>query len=389
LPCPPAAQEREFRLGLITPPVHVWNQEVAALNETLQERSDGRFSIAAFPSGQLGNEATMLQQMQTGALDMAWLTTAEITFRVPDMAALHAPFLVDNIADAARVFRSDEAREILEALPRATGTVGLCYAMIGMRQLVMRNPIESAEDLSGLRFRITPAPPISRFFEMFGAAPAPMPLPAIYDALANGRSTGSTWISNRSSTSATTNTRPTCWRPTTTCSAWWRWSRPASGRQLSEEDRELIADAVQLHCDRTIDRFVEEEDDKLARLREAPGIQITEDVGPEFFGDIVERWDAEWGEQTPYVARLRELVAGSEPGMTAVRAGLAARPVAGPPGGSNAPRLLRRLSDALVRVERLALMLLVAGIAGFVLMNVSFRFFGITLAWADELAICP
>jgi TRAP-type C4-dicarboxylate transport system permease small subunit len=50
-------------------------------------------------------------------------------------------------------------------------------------------------------------------------------------------------------------------------------------------------------------------------------------------------------------------------------------------------RLLRSLSDALVRVERLALMLLVAGIAGFVLMNVSFRFFRITLAWADELAI--
>jgi TRAP-type transport system periplasmic protein len=306
---PAWAQEREFRLGLITPPVHVWNQEVAALNETLQERSDGRFSITAFPSGQLGNEATMLQQMQTGALDMAWLTTAEITFRVPDMAALHAPFLVDNIADAARVFRSDEAREILEALPRATGTVGLCYAMIGMRQLVMRNPIESAEDLSGLRFRITPAPPISRFFEMFGAAPAPMPLPAIYDALANAQIDGldmdyESIINFRYYEHAPhlleTNHHMFGMVALVSARVWG---------QLSEEDRELIADAMQLHCDRTIDRFVEEEDDKLARLREAPGIQITEDVGPEFFGDIVERWDAEWGEQTPYVARLRELVA--------------------------------------------------------------------------------
>ena len=54
---------------------------------------------------------------------------------------------------------------------------------------------------------------------------------------------------------------------------------------------------------------MEEEDDKLDRLREAEGLSITEDVGPEFFGDIVERWDAEWAERTPYVARLRELVA--------------------------------------------------------------------------------
>lgn len=50
-------------------------------------------------------------------------------------------------------------------------------------------------------------------------------------------------------------------------------------------------------------------------------------------------------------------------------------------------RLLRSLSDALVRVERLALMALVGGIAGFVLINVTFRLFRVTLAWADELAI--
>ena len=190
LALPAMAQEREFRLGLITPPVHVWNKEVAAMSETLQERSDGRFSITAFPSGQLGNESAMLQQLQTGALDMAWLTTAELTFRVPDMAALHAPFLVDNIQDAARVLRSDEAREILATLPSATGTVGVCYAMIGMRQMVLRENVDSAADLAGKRIRITPAPAISTFFEMFGAAPAPMPLPAIYDSLANGQIDG-------------------------------------------------------------------------------------------------------------------------------------------------------------------------------------------------------
>jgi TRAP-type transport system periplasmic protein len=310
LALPAAAQTREFRLGLITPPAHVWNQEVAALNETLQERSGGRFSIAAFPSGQLGNEATMLQQMQTGALDMAWLTTAELTARVPDMAALHAPFLVTNIDDAARVFRSDVAREMLDALPRATGTVGLCYAMIGMRQMVMRNPITSASELSGQRIRITPAPAISRFFEMFGAAPAPMPLPAIYDALANGQVDGldmdyESIINFRFYEHAPNllETNHHMFGMVALVSA-----RVWAG--LSAEDRALITDAMQLHCDRTIDRFVDEEEGKLARLREAPGIRITEDVGPEFFGDIVERWDAEWGAQTPYVARLRELVAG-------------------------------------------------------------------------------
>ena len=310
LALPAMAQDREFRLGLITPPVHVWNQEVAALNDTLQEVSDGRFSVVAFPSGQLGNEATMLQQLQTGALDMAWLTTAEVTTRVPNMAALHAPFLVDNIADAAAVLRSEPAREILDDLPRATGTVGVCYAMTGMRQLMTRQPVSSAADLSGMRFRITPAPAIRTFFEMFGAAPAPMPLTQVYDALANGQidaidmdfeSIINFRYYEHAPNMMVTNHHMFGMVALVSARVW---------AGLSEEDRTLISDAIQLHCDRTIDRFVEEEAGKLERLREAAGINITDDVGAEFFGDIVERWDAEWAGQTPYVARLRELVAG-------------------------------------------------------------------------------
>ena len=308
LAMPATLQAREFRLGLITPPVHVWNQEVAAMGEWLEEASDGRISIVAFPSGQLGTESDMLQQLQTGALDMAWLTTAELTFRLPDLAALHAPFLVDNIADAARVLRSDEAREILDALPRATGTVGVCYAFTGMRQMVMRNPIESASDLSGQRIRITPAPPISDFFQLFGAAPAPMALPAIYDALANAQIDGldmdfESIINFRYYEHAPhlleTNHHMFGMVALVSARVW---------AGLDADDQALITDAMQMHCDRTIDRFVEEEPDKLDRLRGIQGIEITEGVGPAFFGDIVQRWDAVWGERTPYVARLRALV---------------------------------------------------------------------------------
>lgn len=50
-------------------------------------------------------------------------------------------------------------------------------------------------------------------------------------------------------------------------------------------------------------------------------------------------------------------------------------------------RLLRRFSDLLTRIERLLLIVLIALVAIFVLMNVTFRLFNVTLAWADELAV--
>lgn len=309
LPLATSAQDRDFRVGLITPPVHVWNKQVDAMGETLSAASDGRLSVTAFPSGQLGNEGTMLQQLQTGALDMAWLTTAGLTLRVPDMSALHAPFLVDNIADAAKVLRSDEAIEILDALPAATGTVGLCYAMTGMRQIMTKDPIESTEDLDGLRFRITPAPPIQTFFEMFGAAPAPMPLTQVYDALANGQIDA---IDMDHESILNFGYYDHAEYMLETNHQLFGMVALVSGRvwaQLSDEDKGIVRAAAQQHCDATIDSFVDGEAGKLERLKAIEGVTVTEDVGQEFFGDIVERWDAKWSEETPYVAKLRALTA--------------------------------------------------------------------------------
>lgn len=308
LPAVSHAQDREFGVGLITPPVHVWNQEVEAMGETLSELSDGRFSVTTFPSGQLGSEGTMLQQLQTGALDMAWLTTAEVTTRVTDMSALHAPFLVTNIEDAARVLRSDVAREILDELPRATGAVGICYAMTGMRQMMSREAMTSAEDLDGMRFRITPAPPMRSFFEMFGAAPAPMPLTQVYDSLANGQIDAIAMDHESIINFGYYEHAPFMLE---TNHQIFPMVALVSGRvwaQLSPEDQEIVRTAVQTHCDATIDRFVAGEAGKLETLQAVDGLTIVESVGPEFFGDIVERWDAEWSEQTEYVERLRALV---------------------------------------------------------------------------------
>lgn len=50
-------------------------------------------------------------------------------------------------------------------------------------------------------------------------------------------------------------------------------------------------------------------------------------------------------------------------------------------------RFLRHLSEVLIRIERFALTVLIALVALFVLLNVTFRLFNVTIASADELAI--
>jgi TRAP-type C4-dicarboxylate transport system substrate-binding protein len=59
----------------------------------------------------------MLQQLQSGALDMAFMTVAEVSNRAPNFGAFYAPFLADDLGHAARILRSDVARGCWTSCP--------------------------------------------------------------------------------------------------------------------------------------------------------------------------------------------------------------------------------------------------------------------------------
>jgi TRAP-type C4-dicarboxylate transport system substrate-binding protein len=182
-----AAAANEFRLGLITPPNHIWTKAAEDFGADLSAATDGAHTVTVFPAQQLGSEAEMMQQLQTGALDMAFLTVAEVSNRVPDFGAFYAPYLANDIGHAGRILQSDLALRMLDDLPAKAGVVGIGYGMAGLRQIVSKGEVKTAADLEGKKLRITPFKPILDFYNLLGAAPTPMPLPAVYDALANGQ----------------------------------------------------------------------------------------------------------------------------------------------------------------------------------------------------------
>ncbi|GGH30785.1 tripartite ATP-independent transporter solute receptor, DctP family [Cribrihabitans marinus] len=297
------AAAKEFRLGLITPPPHVWTKAAEAFGAELAEKSGGEHSVSVFPARQLGNEAQMLQQLQTGALDMAFMTVAEVSNRVPNMGAFYAPYLADDIGHAARILRSDTARGMLEVLPQEAGVVGVGYGSAGLRQIVSRGEINSAEDLSGLKLRITPFDPILDFYNALGAAPTPMPLPAVYDALANGQVDAIDMdvelidvlkYYEHADTILFSN----------------HMMFPMVGLisarvygSLSDEDKALITELMAKHVDSTLDTYTEKEPVWTENLM---GVgKTTKEAGPDFFGDAITEWEAIWSEKAPSLPDLR------------------------------------------------------------------------------------
>ncbi len=298
------ASAKDFRLGLLTPANHVWTEAAQAFAQDLESESKGAHKVAVFPAAQLGNEAQMLKQLQTGALDMAFLTAAELSNRAPELGAVYAPYLVRNVEQASKLLASPEAEKLLANLPARTGVVGLGFGTGGMRQILGRTRIDTAQDLKGRKLRVTPIEPLRDFYAYLGAAPTPIPLSGVFDALANGQVdvidmdleliVGLKFY-DQANTIVLSNHM--MWPVVGVVSARvWRTLPPNDQKQIAELMRKRLAT--------TFTAYVSKEAEWEKQVR-ATGKTVKE-VGPDFFAEATEKWEQKWSQKAPDLVKLRE-----------------------------------------------------------------------------------
>ncbi|MCF8480325.1 MAG: TRAP transporter substrate-binding protein [Rhodospirillum sp.] len=176
----------ELKLGVITPPPHVWTKAANHFGDLLKEKSGGALTVVVFPSGQLGAEPEMFQQMQAGILDMGLMTGALTSLREPSIQGWFTPFLMGSVEEAAMAAKTPAAQEMLSNLDKL-GLKGLGYSFAGMRHiLTTKGTISGLDDLKGQKIRIVPFPAMKVWWEATGAVPTPIQLPDIYQALQSG-----------------------------------------------------------------------------------------------------------------------------------------------------------------------------------------------------------
>lgn len=296
-----ALQAQDLRIGLVTPPPHQWTLSAGHLAERLAVESGGRLKLAVFPAGQLGSEAQLLQQLQSGALDLAFLTLGELANRDEEFNILVAPYLVENAEQAAKLLEGPTAAALQARLGKL-GLKGLGFGMAGMRIVLLSQPLGEDGTVQGRKIRTVPLASELDFWSKAGAAPTPLPLPDLFDAYANGQIDGM-----QLDLEGTFNTRYYDYSKAVLDSRHMIFPMVAvaSGRKwaaMSQEDRALI------------ERLVTEE---AAKIRAAyPGIEAgyreklaaagvtVEPAGPEIFGDAVAQWYEAWRVRTPGLIAL-------------------------------------------------------------------------------------
>lgn len=160
-------------------------QHIAAkkFNELLQAKSQGELKLSLFPDSTLGNAQTMIGAVRGGTIDLEMSGSPNFSGLVPQLNVIDIPFIFKNRTHAYAVLDGEIGQGLLAQL-EAQGLKGLAFWDVGFRSFTnSKHPINTPEDIKGLKVRTNQNPMYIQAFSLLGANPVPMPLSELYTAL--------------------------------------------------------------------------------------------------------------------------------------------------------------------------------------------------------------
>lgn len=181
-----AHAETQIRFAHMNSPTHFVNTESQAMADRIAERTNGEVPISMFPSGQLGENAQITEQITLGGDLIGQVGPGTLASYIPDFGIVVYPFLYADWNDAQKLLKSDLIADLEQQAEEKHNVKVLCYFAFGIRDLYTREKeVRVPEDMNGLKMRVQPVTIYTEMVkQVFGAAPTPMPWPEVYSAFA-------------------------------------------------------------------------------------------------------------------------------------------------------------------------------------------------------------
>ncbi len=171
-----------INLGIVTTTKTFHYKAAARFKQIVEKKSGGAISVIIHHSGSVGDETSILQQLQLGVLQAGVITAGPIDKFVPAIKAIEFPFIFKNYKDVDRILDGKIGQAILSQFKKAD-LIGFHFLENGFRNLTNSvRPVHTAADVKGLKIRVMNSQFQISIWRAIGANPTPMPWP-IYTQL--------------------------------------------------------------------------------------------------------------------------------------------------------------------------------------------------------------
>lgn len=156
--------------------------------ELVEAATGGAVRVHVFPSGTLGQEREIVQQLQEGLVDFMVSGTAIWGSVAPKLQVFDFPFLWRDWDHVHRIVDGPVGREAADYLARTVRMRPLAWGdSFGFRQVVTRSrDVTDAGQLAGLKIRTIQSPIYVKAVELMGASPTPMAFGEVYTSMQTG-----------------------------------------------------------------------------------------------------------------------------------------------------------------------------------------------------------
>ena len=184
---PVQAQEMELKAShhdAIGTPIHLGMNRLADL---VHERSNGRIKIQLYPANQLGSEPQGVEGMSLGEIDIGAVVGATYGAFIEEANVLGMLYTfrdVDHMQKAMNGVLGDVLRDKLLEELNIRLLDGSWY--FGTRQLTANKPINTPDDLVGLKLRVVPVPVYEVGWNQMGATATPIVGADLFSAIQTG-----------------------------------------------------------------------------------------------------------------------------------------------------------------------------------------------------------
>ena len=152
----------------------------------LEERSGGGLCIEVFHSAQLGEEKDTIEQTQFGVIDMNRVSLGPFNNIIEETQVPSLPYIFRSTEHMHNVIDGPVGQQILDAFSDHD-LVGLAFYDGGSRSFYnSERPINSIEDLAGMKFRVMQSDMFVDMVAALGANATPMPYGEVYSAIQTG-----------------------------------------------------------------------------------------------------------------------------------------------------------------------------------------------------------
>jgi tripartite ATP-independent transporter DctP family solute receptor len=150
--------------------------------ELVEQKTNGKIKVEVYPNAQLGADREAIEGVQVGNITMTICSTAPQANFVKSLALFDTPFVFES-KDVARKVFDGSFKEVIGKEYEKAGFKLLGFSDQGFRELTLNKPVQTPDDLKGIKIRTMENPYHMAVWKSLGANPTPIAFNEVYTAL--------------------------------------------------------------------------------------------------------------------------------------------------------------------------------------------------------------